>query len=91
MAVAEQPEKESIPKNKSLDEKRRVVVTGVGVVSSLGHDADIFYNNLLEGVSGISQIETFDCSEFPTVSLHKSRAFQCFSFFPLFLDFGFGY
>lgn len=66
MAVAVKPHKDAIPKKKSLTEKRRVVVTGVGVVSSLGHDADIFYSNLLEGVSGISQIETFDCSEFPT-------------------------
>jgi len=28
---------------------RRVVVTGLGVVSPLGHDADEFYDNLLEG------------------------------------------
>lgn len=48
--------------------KRRVVVTGVGVVSPIGHDADLFYNNLLEGVSGISEIEGFDCSKFPTVN-----------------------
>ncbi|XP_071901287.1 3-oxoacyl-[acyl-carrier-protein] synthase II, chloroplastic-like isoform X1 [Coffea arabica] len=66
MAVAVKPQKDTIAKKKSLTEKRRIVVTGVGVVSSLGHDADIFYSNLLEGVSGISQIETFDCSEFPT-------------------------
>nr|GLL35083.1 3-oxoacyl-[acyl-carrier-protein] synthase II [Ipomoea trifida] len=58
--VAEQSAKEA-PKL-----KRRVVVTGVGVVSPIGHDADLFYNNLLEGVSGISEIEGFDCSKFPT-------------------------
>ena len=28
--------------------ERRVVVTGMGVVSCLGHDPDEFYNNLLE-------------------------------------------
>lgn len=28
--------------------ERRVVVTGMGVVSCLGHDPDTFYNNLLE-------------------------------------------
>ena len=30
------------------DLERRVVVTGMGVVSCLGHDPDEFYNNLLE-------------------------------------------
>lgn len=69
MDVALQPEKDAAVKNKSLAKKRRVVVTGLGVVSSLGHDAGEFYNNLLEGVSGITEIEAFDCSEFPTVSL----------------------
>jgi len=39
---------------------RRVVVTGMGVVSPLGNNADEFYNNLLEGKSGISNIEGFD-------------------------------
>ena len=53
--------------------QRRVVVTGLGVVSSIGHDPDVFYNNLLEGVSGISEIESFDCSQWPTVQLPSSR------------------
>ena len=44
-------------------------MTGMGVVSPAGHKPDIFYNNLLEGVSGISEIENFDCSHFPTVIL----------------------
>lgn len=42
-------------------------MTGMGVVSSLGHDANTFYANLLEGKSGVSEIENFDCKEFPTV------------------------
>ncbi len=46
--------------------KKRVVVTGVGGVTCFGTDMDIFYKNLLEGKSGISMIDTFDCSEFPT-------------------------
>jgi 3-oxoacyl-[acyl-carrier-protein] synthase II len=48
--------------------QRRVVVTGLGVVTPLGHDPDVFYNNLLDGVSGISEINAFDCAEFPTVN-----------------------
>ncbi|KAL8254550.1 hypothetical protein R6Q59_032771 [Mikania micrantha] len=46
--------------------KKRVVVTGMGLVTPLGQNPDEYYNNLLEGVSGISEIETFDCSNYPT-------------------------
>lgn len=63
-----QPLGEVTAEKKPHVKQRRVVVTGMGVVSSLGHDPDIFYNNLLEGASGISEIETFDCAQFPTVT-----------------------
>ncbi|CAN4089146.1 unnamed protein product [Withania somnifera] len=66
MAVAVQPVKEATAKKKPLMKNRRVVVTGLGVVSPNGHDPDTFYSNLLEGISGISPIEAFDCSEFPS-------------------------
>jgi len=45
--------------------KRRVVVTGMGVISPVGNDVDTFWSNLLAGKSGISHIDTFDVSEFP--------------------------
>lgn len=46
--------------------KQRVVVTGMGVMTSLGSNLDQFWNNLLEGKSGVSVIEAFDFSEYPT-------------------------
>ncbi|MFC5532393.1 beta-ketoacyl-ACP synthase II [Cohnella yongneupensis] len=46
--------------------KHRVVVTGMGVVTSLGSDLPTLWNNLLAGKSGISQIEAFDTSEYTT-------------------------
>nr|QKY14950.1 3-oxoacyl-[acyl-carrier-protein] synthase i isoform b (FABH) [Polytomella parva] len=46
--------------------KRRVVVTGMGVVSSLGHEVNEFYNNLLAGKSGVSLIESFDTKDYST-------------------------
>ncbi len=46
--------------------KKRIVITGMGVVSSLGSDVDIFYQNLLAGKSGISTISEFPTEEFPT-------------------------
>lgn len=45
---------------------RRVVVTGLGVVSPLGHTHTEFYDNLLAGKSGISMIEGFDTKDFTT-------------------------
>lgn len=77
MAVALQPVQEVSTMKKPVTKQRRVVVTGMGVVTPLGHDPNIFYNNLLEGVSGISEIETFDCAKFPTVGLAFPFYFFC--------------
>jgi 3-oxoacyl-[acyl-carrier-protein] synthase II len=47
-------------------QKRRVVITGMGIVSCFGNDIDHFYNQLLAGRSGISSIDRFPCEEYPT-------------------------
>ncbi len=46
--------------------KHRVVVTGMGVVTSLGSDLPTLWNNLLAGKSGVSRIEAFDTSDYTT-------------------------
>ncbi len=46
--------------------KRRVVITGVGVVSPVGNDAKTFWDSLLAGKSGIEKITSFDVSDYPT-------------------------
>lgn len=46
--------------------KKRVVVTGMGVVSCFGTDVDRFYDKLLAGESGIRMIQEFPCEEYPT-------------------------
>ena len=46
--------------------KHRVVVTGMGIVTSLGSDLETFWSNLVAGKSGVSRIESFDVSEYPT-------------------------
>jgi len=43
---------------------RRVVVTGLGVVTSLGHDVESTWSNIVDGRSGVSQIDSFDTSGF---------------------------
>ncbi len=46
--------------------KRRVVVTGLGMLSPVGNSVDAAWQALLQGQSGITNIEHFDTSEFPT-------------------------
>ena len=46
--------------------KRRVVITGMGIVSPVGSRLDDAWKNVCEGNSGISLIEDFDTSAFPT-------------------------
>ncbi|MGC6586101.1 beta-ketoacyl-ACP synthase II [Paenibacillus sp. Dod16] len=46
--------------------KHRVVVTGMGVMTSIGQDLDTFWNSLMEGKSGVSRIEAFDVSDYTT-------------------------
>ncbi|MGH7995670.1 MAG: beta-ketoacyl-ACP synthase II [Opitutaceae bacterium] len=43
---------------------RPVVVTGVGVVTSVGHDADRFWASLLAGRSGVRRVTAFDPEPF---------------------------
>jgi 3-oxoacyl-[acyl-carrier-protein] synthase II len=45
---------------------RRVVVTGMGVVTPLGNDLDTFWQNLVAGRCGIHKISAFDASAFDT-------------------------
>ena len=45
---------------------RRVVITGLGVISSIGIGWEEFWKNLLEGKSGISPVTAFDTTAYPT-------------------------
>lgn len=45
---------------------RRVVVTGIGLVTPLGHDVETVWKRLLNGESGVGRITIFDASNFPT-------------------------
>jgi 3-oxoacyl-[acyl-carrier-protein] synthase II len=48
----------------------------MGVMTSLGSDLDTFWNNLLEGKSGVSLIEAFDVSEYPTRIAAEIKNFE---------------
>ncbi|KAK6117004.1 hypothetical protein DH2020_049248 [Rehmannia glutinosa] len=65
----------SAPKREK-DPKKRVVITGMGLVSVFGSDIDTFYNKLLDGVSGISPIDRFDASEYSVRFAGQIRNFS---------------
>ncbi|HHW22603.1 MAG TPA: beta-ketoacyl-ACP synthase II [Clostridiaceae bacterium] len=46
--------------------KKRVVVTGLGVVHSLGTNLETFWSAIKEGKNGIKTITRFDTSDYPT-------------------------
>jgi 3-oxoacyl-[acyl-carrier-protein] synthase II len=45
-------------------EQRRVVITGMGIISPLGCSLESLWSNLVAGVSGIGPITSFDASDF---------------------------
>jgi 3-oxoacyl-[acyl-carrier-protein] synthase II len=46
--------------------KQRVVVTGLAAITALGKDLTTLWNNLMQGKSGVSLVDSFDTSEYPT-------------------------
>ena len=47
-----------------MNTDRRVVITGMGVITPIGNELDTFWRNLQNGVSGIGKITAFDTSAY---------------------------
>jgi 3-oxoacyl-[acyl-carrier-protein] synthase II len=62
--------------------ERRVVVTGMGVVSALGTDLDTFWNQLVAGQCGIDRITAFDPSGYDTQIAGEVKNFNPGPAFP---------
>lgn len=62
--------------------ERRVVITGMGVVSALGKDVDSFWNNLVAGQCGIDRITAFDPTPFATQIAAEVKEFNPAPAFP---------
>ncbi|MCX8131933.1 MAG: beta-ketoacyl-ACP synthase II [Clostridia bacterium] len=60
--------------------KKRVVITGVGVVSALGLGIDQFWNAIKEGKCGISTVTKFDVTEYPTKVAAEIKEFDASSY-----------
>ena len=70
VSMARAPRRESDP-------KKRVVITGMGVVSVFGNDVGAYYDRLLAGSSGVGLIDRFDASGFSTRFAAQIRGFSC--------------
>jgi len=62
--------------------RRRVVITGMGVVTPLGHSVDDTFAALLAGKSGIERTTHFDASTFPTKFAAEVKGFDLAKFLP---------
>jgi 3-oxoacyl-[acyl-carrier-protein] synthase II len=62
---------------------RRVVVTGMGMVSPLGHTVAETWENILAGKSGAAPIETFDVSAFSTQFAASVKDFDISQYLPV--------
>jgi 3-oxoacyl-[acyl-carrier-protein] synthase II len=62
--------------------ERRVVITGLGVVTPLGNDVDVFWQNLLAGRSGIAPVTRFDTTDFDCKIGGEVKDFKAEAYMP---------
>ena len=56
--------------------KRRVVVTGLGIISPIGNDIDTFWENVKKGTVGIGEITKFDTTDFKVKLVAEVKDFD---------------
>ena len=59
-----------------MNKGRRVVVTGLGIMSPLGLEVDRFWENLISGKSGVSRIDRFDVEKIASKIAAQIRDFE---------------
>ncbi len=62
--------------------RRRVVVTGLGVISPVGNTVTEAWDSLLAGRSGITAVTRFDVSTFPTRIAGEVKGFNVADYLP---------
>src|SRR5258705_7363360 len=73
---APDPQKENQSLVRSPDYSRRVGITGLGVVSSVGNDKATAWRSLVEGTSGLDTITRFDASGYEHQVAGEVRDFE---------------
>lgn len=66
----------------STSTERRVVITGLGVVTPLGNSVDVFWDNLIAGKCGVEKITSFDPTPFDTHIAAQVKDFDPTPAFP---------
>ncbi len=66
--------------NRDTFKRRRVVITGVGIVCSVGIGVEDPWKNILNGVSGLDYITLFDASEYPVKFAAEVKNFDPYDF-----------
>jgi 3-oxoacyl-[acyl-carrier-protein] synthase II len=64
-----------------MNTDRRVVITGMGVVTPVGNDLKTFWHNLQNGVSGVQRIQAFDTSAYDCQIAGEVRDFDPKNYF----------
>src|SRR3954466_11947469 len=64
-----------------MNTDRRVVITGMGVITPIGNELDTFWRNLQNGVSGIRKITAFDTSAYDCQIAGEVRDFEPKNYF----------
>jgi 3-oxoacyl-[acyl-carrier-protein] synthase II len=59
-----------------MTQERRVVITGLGVVTPLGNDLQTFWSNITSGTSGIGPIQQFDATDYDCKIAGEVRDFE---------------
>lgn len=59
-----------------MTNKRRVVITGMGVISPIGSTLESFWHSLVAGNSGVCKITRFDASKFSTQIAAEVKGFE---------------
>lgn len=62
--------------------KRRVVVTGIGMITSLGHDVESTWQAILAGKSGVAKIDHFDASDLNCQICSRVKGFDPAAYMP---------
>lgn len=60
--------------------KRRVVITGIGLVCGVGNTTQEVWSQLLAGVSGVGPIQSFDATGFPVTFAAEVKNFDALNF-----------
>jgi len=63
--------------------KRRVVVTGLGIISPIGCNLSDYWKSLKNGTSGVRLIESFDARELPVRIAAEARDFDPLAYLPV--------